>query len=789
EKRGLSWQGREFDAPAPDWFPPFGAVAAQTPWRPVRRQRPTLWALASASCPAAVTGVGWQAPPHGYEREKWYYVGNTLPVPRLGIPSLNLMDASAGFSLNWHELVGTVTAWPSMLSLAATWDREVARIYAMALGNEFGGKGANGILGPQLNVIRPARGGRNMESLSGEDPYLGARLAEMYVHGVQSQGVLATMKHWIFNEQETERDKYSVEVDDTTAWELYYPPFEAAVNAGVCATMCSYNKVDGVYSCENSKQLVQVLKGTMGFRGYVQSDWWATHSTSLAEGLDQQMPGNANPVDYFSKDSLSNQSSSDVDEAAKRVLAAIYRLNLTSPCSQGKCKKWFHKNVTSSAHAGLARAVAAMSIVLLKNEDDILPLQADRLPRKTVALVGRVAAAGPYDPSNSAQQEGDWHTGDYYTAGGSGHVTAGRVTTPLQGITARAAQMGVKVLTPANSSNSAQAAISVAEKADVTLIFAGTTAGESVDRDGLGLDDGMDALIKEVSAHAQRTVVLLEIPGSVLMPWREDVSGIAAMFLGGQEAGAAWADVLFGDRAPEGRLPVSIPAREEDTVPITGGTIAYSEGLATGYRNLEAVPAFAFGHGLTYTHFDFLPPGQVNCSALPEEEEGPPAQGGAVVCVEVEVRNAGWRPARAVPQLYLEMARAEANAVAPVLRGFWKTGLLDPGRSEVARFRLTQRDLSYYSAEIGAWVVAAAADAHIGASSADVRQTLRLELPRSAAAQVDSFDREWWNDLLGAAALLGLAGGAACCHAAMGRPEGRPRSSVGVAWLHGDSDT
>merc|ERR1712048_686465 len=201
------------------------------------------------------------------DQSSGWFVGNINPIRRLGIPSLNMQDNGNGFRTTEDYMIGTVTCWPSALSMAASWNEQLVHETAVAMGKEFSTKGSNVMLGPGVFVIRIARGGRNFETLSGEDPFLGGRLGAQFVDGVQSQGVAATLKHWIFNNQETNRGDYDAIVDDKTAWELYYPPFQAGIDAGAVAIMCSYNKEDGQHSCSNSRRLKTDLKGKMGFRG------------------------------------------------------------------------------------------------------------------------------------------------------------------------------------------------------------------------------------------------------------------------------------------------------------------------------------------------------------------------------------------------------------------------------------------------------------------------------------------------------------------------------------------
>jgi len=681
-----------------------------------------------------LTGLGWDG-----DLQKWFYVGNTAPIPELGIPSLNMQDAASGFRTYWSELVGTVTCWPSLLAMAATWDPNAVESYARAVGKEFKGKGANGILGPSVDVHRVARNGRNFEYLSGEDPYLGSVLAKAYVRGVQSQGVFAVMKHWIFNSQETNRDYQSSIVDDKTAWELYYPPFQAAVDAGVSAAMCSYNRIGGQYSCANEKTLQTVLKDQMGFKGFIQTDWWAAKAMGMPAGLDQEMPGShgGGPGSdvFFTPEGLASQDPQRVDDAVYRVLSVIYRLQLetSTPCSAPGCEEWFRKNVTSEAHASLARSLATESVVLLKNDGDLLPISS-RVGR--IAVLGAASVAEAYDPNGGGQNGGgDWATGDYYSGGGSGHMVSGRLITPLRGISSRAAAGNIEVAS--SPTDDVEAGLEAAGAADLVVVVAATTSGESRDRESLALDGGVGDLIGALSAqHGDRLVVLVQSPGAFVAPWRDSVAGILAMFLGGQETGAAWASILFGDRSPAGRLPLMLPATEDDQIlPGTGDDVTYSEGTETSYRNPKFKAAFPFGHGLAYTTFEHLSPVAVPCGGrataavvrrLTAEEQGAPA-----ICIRARVRNTGRASGQDVVQLYLEFP-PEAQRPGRLLKGFQKTGVIAPGDVTEVVMPLTLRDLSYYDASAARWMEAAGVTAHVGASSADLRAP-PVRLARDAA--------------------------------------------------------
>jgi len=684
----------------------FGLVAAEKTWDVAHAEAAKVVDNMTAEEQRLIlNGVGYDRSPflRFPIQRKWWYVGNTPAIPRLGIPSLNMQDSSAGFRGSWTELVGTMTCWPSLLAFAASWDPDLVGNFAQALGREFSGKGANVVLGPSVNVHRVAKGGRNWEYLSGEDPYLGSKLAKAYVQGIQSEGVAAVVKHWVFNEQETNRNTESSDVDDKTSWELYYPPFEAAVEAGVLGAMCSYNRIQGQHACSNPTRLAH-LKSDMGFRGFVQSDWWAADQTSSVDkGLDQDMPGTDG---YFAPNELAPHSSA-VRAAAQRVVAAIHRLDIKSRCTPPHCESFFRKNVTNAGHVDLARRAAAASIVLLKNEH-ALPISSKV---KTIAVIGSAAVAKPLN--NAVNSGTPWNQGDYYSGGGSGHVSAGQVVNPLEGIKQRAASSGIEVL--ASTSNSRAEASAVASRADLVIVVAATTSGEGRDRPHLHLDGFADGLISAVAASAKKTVVLVQAPGAVLMPWKDEVDGIAVMFLGGQETGNAWASVIFGDQSPEGRLPIMLPATDADTIgPTFAPNVPYTERMETSYRNKQFKAAYPFGHGLSYTKFRYSPPQLKECPALGEKG----------ICLLVQLRNEGQVAGKAVPQLYLEFP-SHADHPAPILKGFRKTVEIPPGQSAWVTFKLSDRDFRYFKDD--AWVTDAADfTAHIGDSSKDIRHSVPI---------------------------------------------------------------
>jgi len=357
------------------------------------------------------------------------YVGNVNPIDRLGIPALKLNDGPQGFRDNAH--LGTTTSWPCALSIAATFDESLARQWGEGMGDEFYRKGSNVQLGPGMCLARVPRNGRNFEYLSGEDPYLGYKMVPNVVAGIQSKGVIANAKHYINNNQETDRTSISSIVDERTEFEMYLPPFEGAVEADVGSVMCSYNKINDVYACENNNTLNTYLKDRLGFKGWVMSDWGATHSMSVNQGLDQEMPGS----DFMSEDNLMNAvksgavSEDTIDDSVMRMLVPMFKFGIFDNPTNGT----LDVNVTSEAHNALARSLAAAGMVLLKNDKNLLPLD-DAKPIH-VAILGSEAVSPTVH------------------GGGSGQVVPYYTSTPLDAIRSR---LGVPPIDSSNNCSDAQ---------------------------------------------------------------------------------------------------------------------------------------------------------------------------------------------------------------------------------------------------------------------------------------------------------------------------------------------
>jgi beta-glucosidase len=677
---------------------------------------------------------------HNMERN--YYVGNTVAFEKYGIPALRMQDSSNGFRTTEDDEFNTTTHFPCPLALGATWDEDLIERTAQAIGEEFKQKGANVVLGPSLNVHRIAAGGRNYEYMAGEDPYLGSRYAAPYIHGVQRQGLVAVAKHFAFNEQETNRYEESSEIDAGTAWNMYYPPFEAAVKAGVGSMMCSYNKVNGVHACGNGQLLRGDLRESMKFHGWVMSDWMATHSSlDITNGLSQEM--NYGPPAHFTLAKFSEFGPVKLIEATTDVLTSIFRLGLdrdpNPPCGGHQpCTDVRYSNARSAKHTALAREAATASMVLLKNSNGtgpVLPLRAG--PRKRLAIVGLPANARRGESSSSCPltrlEEGMkskdeyWACkknmrADYYGGGGSGSVVGPDPVTPLEAIKERAEKLGIEVVNyttkeSMNAMNDSEVALGV----DHVLVFAATTAVESIDRPTLKLDDHADDLISRFAKLAP-TVVCMQTPGAVLTPWRDEVFGIANLFLAGEETAHAWAANLFGDHTPEAKLPIAMPASREDQIHYgKSKTIPYQEGIWSSYRNGYFKWAFPFGHGLSYTTFAYDEPEAFLGGTGGDDCE-------KVVCVRMQVSNTGAFAGREVVQAYLQFD--DDTGFPMILRGFQKTELLQPGKSAEVSLDFGLRDLSIWMREYG-WVPQPQFIIMIGSSSKDIRHMLNVTIPNS----------------------------------------------------------
>ncbi|MDX6649341.1 MAG: beta-glucosidase [Solirubrobacteraceae bacterium] len=614
------------------------------------------------------------------------HTGTSNGVARVGLPNIYFSDGPVG------TRQGKATGMPSPLSLAASFDPELAKRHAAVVGDEVKKKGNDVVFAPAMNMQRTPLNGRTFEYF-GEDPFLSARIAVGWTHGVQAQGIIANAKHFAVNNQEgagpqppgsplgagVAGNRLSVDarLDERTLREIYLPQFEATVKEGRAGSvMCSYPRVNGQYACENSHLLEDVLKGDWGFRGFVLTDYGAAKSTSnsLNNGLDLDIwPAIAYRPELVNASLASGQASeATVDEHVRRQLRTLFAYGFFDrPAYVDDTSK-----IDQSAHGAEAAAIEEQGVVLLKNERALLPLDAAR--------VGKVALIGP---EADAIKDG----------GGSSAIDEFKLTTPRQ---AFAARLGSRLVYHDGSDRAAVA--EVARGADVAIVVVGDRMSEGSDKPCMDLSCGQtdginrEALIEAVAAAQPKTLVLLQSGGPVVTPWRDKVPAILEAWFPGQNGGTAMSRVIFGDAEPGGRLPTTFPVSEADEptagdpekYPGVGETVRYKEGVLIGYRwfdEMRKPVAFPFGFGLTYTTFSYS-------DLRLEPAAGNDVRGSALV------RNTGPRAGTAVPQLYVGMPEPRPSIVQPPfqLKGFSKVALA-PGASRRVTFTLDDRAFSYWA--------------------------------------------------------------------------------------------
>ncbi|KAI8577923.1 hypothetical protein K450DRAFT_249904 [Umbelopsis ramanniana AG] len=627
-------------------------------------------------------------------------VGNTAAISKIGWPGLCLQDSPLAVRLAYN-----VTGGISGINTAATFDRDLVRQRAEDMGDEFRGKGVNIQLGPDVNMARIPESGRNWEGF-GEDPYLTGIMGGITVAGVQSKGVIATAKHFIMNEQETDRTTSSSEADDRTIHEIYAWPFARAVEAGVASVMCSYNKVNGTYACENDETLNTILKGELNFQGFVQSDWGATHSgaKSANAGLDMDMPG---PDAYWGPTLTSQVEAGKVSEdrlndMATRILAAWYKLGQDSGYPNITVND--NKVDVQGNHKQTIREIGAASAVLLKNINQTLPLSNP----KSIGIIGNDADSANYGPLGCTELP--CLSGTIASGFGSGGSYYPYIISPAAGIQARAPN-STQVKTSLSNLNII-AAIQIAKSVDYPIVFVNADAGEAFDRISLNVDTFGNELIEAIAKHNPNTIVVIHAAGPVLMPWVNNVKAIVYAGLPGQENGNSIADVLFGDVNPSGRLPYTLAKQSSDypAHSTLSPNVNYSEGLLIGYRWFDAkniTPLYEFGFGLSYTNFSYQ---NLKITTTPSK-----------VTVKAQIKNTGQVYGAEVPQLYIGFPKS-AQEPPKILRGFDKIKL-QPGHTKTVSFVVdVARELSVWDTPSKSWkIVNGKFDAYVGASSRDIR--------------------------------------------------------------------
>lgn len=679
-------------------------------------------------------------------------------VPRLGIPDFWTCDGPHGIrpEVLWDEWEqagwtnDSCVAFPALTCLAATWSPGLSYLYGKSLGEEARFRGKDMVLGPGVNIYRTPLNGRNFEYM-GEDPYLASRMVVPYIKGMQDQGVAACVKHYALNNNEVNRHTTNVIVDDRTLYEIYLPAFKAAVQEGdTWSIMAGYNLYDSQHLCHNQRMLNDILKKEWGFKGAVVSDWGGTHDTreAIANGLDMEFgswtnglyAGASNAYDnyYLAQPYLElirkgEVGTAELDDKARRVLRLMMLTSMD--CSKG------NGAMCSDAHYDAARRIGGEGIVLLRNEKSLLPVRKQG---------GRILVVG----ENAIKM--------MTVGGGSSSLKVQREVSPLDGIRAAAAAAGMTVdyargyvgdvtgeyngvVTGQNLKDDRSPAeliaeaVSKAANADYVIFVGGLnkSAGqdcEDSDRVGLELPYAQDEAIYAL-AQANPHLVVVNISGNaVAMPWVRKVPAIVQAWFLGSEAGNAIADVLFGRVNPSGKLPMTFPVRLEDSPAHNLGAypgirregseivdLEYKEGILVGYRwhdTKKIKPLFAFGHGLSYTDFEF---GKVIADRMEITSD-------QKMTFTVPVTNTGTRAGAEVVQLYVSDPKCSVPRPAKELKAFRKV-YLEPGETKNVTLTIGRDALSFFDAEKHQWV-AEPGDfvASVGSASDNIKSTVKFKL-------------------------------------------------------------
>jgi beta-glucosidase len=649
------------------------------------------------------------------------HTGASMAMPSLGIPQVDYTDGPVG------PRQGKATAMPVPMAVAATFKRLDARASGREIATEAKEKGNDVVFGPTVNIMRTPEGGRTYEAY-GEDPFLVASTTVSWIDGAQSTGVMADVKHFAANNQEGQlgaspvsgadgsRAIVSADVTPRVLHEVYFPQFEAAVKqAHVATVMCSYNRINNKFACEDHYLLQQTLEKQWGFKGYVVSDYGAAHSTvsNLNNGLDFE-PSFLLPLpplsSYYAPDikaaiASDQVSMATIDEHVHRILRTWFAYGVfdRAPFVDND------RRINKPADARVAEKVEQQAIVLLRNKHHLLPLK--KRSTRSIAVIGPYASA-------------------FVTGGGSGNVVPFSNVSTLDGVR-RALRGHHAHLRYADGSN-VKAAVAAARKSKVAVVVVGDVESEGQDKSCIGLNCSSDlsdtalplgtypctvpncppngkdesGLIRKVAAANRHTIVVLETGAPVVTPWRSKVGAVLEAWYPGERGGTAIARVLFGKADPSGRLPATFP-RNASQLPTAGSQLKYpgvgieehySEGLDVGYRWYEAhhfSPAFPFGYGKSYTHFRY--------SRLHVHRRSSGA--GTIATVSVRIANTGRRIGSAVPELYLALPASKAVPEPPrELKGY-RSVRVRPGDAVRVTFHLNARSFAYYQVSTNTWRV------------------------------------------------------------------------------------
>ena len=611
---------------------------------------------------------------------------HTKAVERLGIPRFMVSDGPHGLRkqvqdsdhLGINDSIRAV-CFPAACATASSFDTELIRNMGSVIGEECQAEDLSIVLGPAVNIKRSPLCGRNFEYFS-EDPYLAGVMAAAYIQGVQSEHIGTSIKHFAANNQESNRMNVSAEVDERTLREIYLTPFEIAVKKSQPKTvMCSYNKINGVYSADNEWLLTDVLRKEWGFEGFVMTDWGAVDDRvqGVHAGLELEMPGDTVSNDAKIVEAVNNGTLpiEEVDTAVCRLLTVFY--DYLDNRQSGKALD------LEGGHSAAAEIEKECAVLLQNN--GLLPLK----PEARVVYIGAFAETPRYQ------------------GGGSSHVNAFKVTSALASAQEKGRNVRYVTGFPADKDEMDAAALAQAveatRQAEAAVIFAGLpecVESEGFDRKDMKLPACQNALIEAVLEAQPNTVIVLHNGSPVETPWADRAAAILEMYLGGQGVGEAEDALLFGESNPSGHLAETFPLRLQDNpsylnFPGDGKKVHYREGIYVGYRyydKKEMPVRWAFGHGLSYTSF------AISNLRLDRTE----MDDDTGVRVSVDVKNTGARAGKEVVQLYVSDRNGTPDRPVKELRGFAKI-VLEPGETRTVTFELNARDLAYYNVDLGDW--------------------------------------------------------------------------------------
>ena len=678
-------------------------------------------------------------------------------VPRLGIPDFWMTDGPHGIrpevlwdeweQANWTN--DSCVAFPALTCLAATWNPEMSHLYGKSIGEEARYRNKTVLLGPGVNIYRTPLNGRNFEYM-GEDPYLAGRMVVPYVQGVQENGVAACVKHFALNNHEVNRHTTNVIVDDRALYEIYLPAFKAAVQEGKAwAIMGAYNLYKGQHACHNQYLLNDILKGEWGFDGVVVSDWGGVHDTdqAITNGLDMEFGswtngltnGASNAYDnyylampYLQRLQEGKVGTKELDDKVRRILRLAFRTTMNTKRPWG--------SMLSPEHYEAARRIGEEGIVLLQNQGGLLPI--DLAKAKKILVVGenavKMMTVGGGSSSLKVQRELSPLDGIKQRVGNKAQVVYARGYVGDASGEYNGVVTGQNLKDDRTPEELIAEAVKEAADADYVIFIGGLNKSnnqdcEDTDREGLGLPYGQDNVIQAL-AKANKNLVVVNISGNaVAMPWVKEVPAIVQDWYLGSEAGSALAAVLMGDVNPSGKLPFTFPVKLEDNSAHALGEytgkrsnevidIKYNESIFVGYRwadkQKKVKPLFPFGHGLSYTTFEY---GKPIADAKTMQADGK-------LTVKVTVKNTGDREGQEVVQLYIADKKSSLPRPVKELKGFQKIKLA-PGESKEVSFTIEKDALSYFDDAQHAWVAELGKfEAIIAASAADIKGVVPFEL-------------------------------------------------------------